>query len=316
MNAPAKIEPPKEATLELPFNLTPYREGDFERMHAPGCMLASASMVAAIFGLSPYAGPLGYAMHLNGHRELVVDEDAGPIAMGRALENLAAQKLSEQLGVELVDLKGYAMHPEIPLFATPDRYEVGDDEAIAELKYVTPIARREHWQDGPPIWYMLQLQTQFLCTKAKRGYIGMLNAYGSVDYWEAEPHQPTIDRILNEVGQFMENLKNGILPQPADSEPDADAWRALKWQSEPTIKVNIKGDEARARSDVLEQAMLEKAAAEATIKYQKRWFQRLMGNAEIAKIDGGASIRWKTNKTKAKGQENPSRVFKHIPAES
>ena len=315
MNAPSTIQRPS-STIDLPWGMTPYKTGDFDKMHAAGSMLVSASNVAALFGLIPKRlGRLSYAMHLKGDRSLPDIGDEPHIRVGHALEPLVATLLGEELGVSVADFDAYARHEWLPMFATPDRVAWVDGEPwLVEIKVVTPKVYWEQWQDGPPIHVNLQHQTQFACCpKAKRGIVAVFNlGWCQLDYFKTEPHFTAIQRIELGVDAFMSTLQRGDLPEPDDTEVDADAFRDLMWKSDPDEEIKIAGDEAVLRHEQFIQAKLDEAAATRMIEANKRWFQRRMRTAQTAVLDHGGGFSWKTNKSKPKGADRPNRIFKAI----
>ena len=315
MNAPAAVTvPPSKAGMStMPFNLQLYAEGEFDKLHAAGSMLVSASNVPAIFNAVPQRyGKLTYAMHLTGQKSLPDLDDIALIKIGHLLEPLAAEMLAEQLGVDVIRFDAYSRHPWLPLFATPDAVAWIDDVPhIVEIKTVSPRVWAQQWQDGPPLHVALQHQAQLACTGARAGIIASLSpAYGSLDFWFTAPDQPTIDKIELGVDSLIAMIERGDMPEPDDTEADAEAFRSLMWQSDAEKVISIEGEEAVRRAKQYQQAKDDETAATRMITAQKRWFQSRMGDAQIANIDDGGFFEWKTNKTKPKDQDRPSRIFK------
>lgn len=302
MDAPAANPP---VTDLLPWGMTPYRPGDFEKMHAPGTMLASASGIPALFNLFPQRfGPLAYAMHLKGERPLPDPGNEPHVRVGSVLEELVAELLSEELEAKVSKLDGFAKHAWLPMYSTPDGEATTDVQRQVEIKVVTPRVYWEHWRDGPPLHVNIQHQVQFATTGAEAGIIAVFNlGYCNLEWFPTEPHKPTIEKIELKVGDFMDDLENGIYPDPEDCEPDFEAFRELMWQSDPEKTIAIDGGEAELRAQQFLQAKLDYAAAEKTIEANKRWFQRHMRDAQMATIGTGIQAEWKTNKAKV-------RVFK------
>ena len=319
MNAPARVtKPARYLRPPMPFNLQPYAEGEFDRMHGPGAMMVSASNVFALFNAKPERlGKLSYAAHLTGQDPQPNISDDPLIRVGHALEPLAAELLSEKLEAEVVKHDAYSRHDYLDMFATPDGVVVLDGVPhIVELKVVTPKVWWGDWVSedrdliSPPRHIQLQHQAQFACTGATAGIIGVLSLdFCTIEWFPTKPHQAAIDRIELAVDSFMATLKRGELPDPDDTEVDFEAFRHLMWQSDPEKTVRIKGDEAIRRAGQFLQAKDDEAAATKTIQAQKRFFMGLMKDAQVATLEDGTEVEWKTNK-KGKGQERPARVFK------
>lgn len=309
MDAPTA---PDLAPEPMPWDMIPYQDGDFDRMHAPGFMQASASGIPAIFNLVPQRyGSLAYAMHLKGDRALPDPGDEIPVRLGHFLEPFVAMLLSEELGAEVKKLDGYSKHAWLPMYSTPDGAVIYDGKRIVEIKVVLPRTYRDHWRLGPPLHVTVQHQVQYATTGAEAGIIAVFNlGFGTLEWMPTEPDRKAIERIELKVGDFMDDLECGVYPSPDDTEPDFEAFRQLFWQSDPDKKITIKGDEAERRARRFLQAKADEAAAKKTIEADQRWFQSLMKDAHFATIGTAAEIQWKTNQNKGKGQERPSRVFK------
>lgn len=308
MNAPAKITP----LSTLPFGMIEYGPGDFDRMHAAGSMLASASGVPALFNLIPSRfGKLAYGMHLTGERPFPDISGETHIRLGHLLEPFVADLLSEELDAKVTKLNGYAMHEFLPLFSTPDGVVTIDDvETMVEIKSVGSKVFYEDWKHGPPVHVGLQHQVQFATTGAEAGIIAVFDRnYCKLEWYPTTPHLLTIEKIELNVHTFMSALERGEYPAPDDGDADFEAFRQIMWKSDPEKTIQIDGDEAERRALQFLQAKLDESAASKTIEAHKRWFQRIMGDAQVAKVEG-VSVEWKTNKSTPRGQHRPARVFK------
>ncbi len=297
MDAPVAATP-QESLEDLPWGMIPYEHGDFERMHAPGFMQASASGVPALFNLFPGRyGPLAYAMHLKGEKALPDPGDEVPVRLGNLLEPFVIDLLSEELESPVNKLDGYSKHAWLPMYSTPDGAVIFDGKRIIEIKCVLSPTYRTHWRDGPPMHVGIQHQVQFATTRAEAGIIACFNlGLGQLEWMETEPDPKAIERIELRVGDFMDDLENGVLPPPGEGDPEYDAFKALYWESNPNKTITVKGDEAERRARRFLQAKADFSAAEKTINADQRWFQEIMKDAEAAVIGNAAAINWKTNK--------------------
>jgi hypothetical protein len=181
---------------------------------------------------------------------------------------------------------------------------------MVEIKVVTPKVFWKSWRDGPPVHVGVQHQCQYATTGAEAGIIAVFNlGWCSLEFYPTAPHRPTIERNEIVTGNFMDALADGRLPDPDDTEADFEAFREIMWQSADKT-ILIPGEEATRRASQYAQAKLDEAAATRTIQANKRWFQGRMADAQVATLDDGSSIQWRTNKTKSKDQDRPNRVFK------
>lgn len=318
MNAPTTIKPP-QSTVGLPLNLVAYKDGEFDKMHAAGSMMVSASSVAAIFNKLPASrgGRLSYAMHLNGKKPFADIGDEPVIQVGHMLEPLVATLLGKELGVSVIHYDAYARHGWLPLFATPDRViEVDSELAIVEIKVVTPKAYWSDWDGGDrrPIHVDLQHQTQFACTGAKRGYIAVFDlGYCKLKLFETVPVKAAIQKIELGVDSFMATLDRGDMPAPDDTEKDFEAFRRLMSLSHEKERIDLTSDEAERRALDWLQAKADGKQAKATYESTERWFQRRLQRAEFADIateyGPDLEVEWKTC-ARAKGANGAYRTFK------
>lgn len=285
--------------------LQAYEPGEFERLHAAGAMLLTASSVAAIFGLSPWASPFSLAMHLSGQHPLP-EPDHVRITMGRRLERVGLEMLEEELDCAVSPARGYWRHDTLPLLASPDGIAVmdyGKSLAPVEVKVLSPQSARA-WIDGPPMHVVLQHQTQLMLGEAATGFIVALtvgdNVWSFTSY-PTEAHAGAQARILETARHYMANLARGELPEPS-AEPDAKeaAAMAALWQPEAAITVQLDEPEAVERFERLLQAKADRIAAEKTEEACRRWFQTRIGNAGRALIGNAREIGRKTSKVKAR----------------
>lgn len=138
----------------------------------------------------------------------------------RKQEAVIAHEYAKMTGRKIFRPRSYTIfrHPESTacLFCTPDYFQLYEDgtQGILEIKTAAEWVRAK-WDEEPPLAYLLQLQTQLLCTGLSRGTLvcsigGTRPVYKDVDY-----HLPTQRPILDKARDFMDFVRQDIQP-PVD----------------------------------------------------------------------------------------------------
>lgn len=223
----------------LPFGLRRYRSGEFQRVHAAGSGIITASNVAALFGQSRFASRFSYMAHLLGRAAIEIP-DSELLRRGRMFEAPALAMMAEDAGwPETVHLgsraHSYARHPAISRFiASPDALAWDDQRhevLIGEVKIVGELQYERDWLDTgqPPIDIWLQHQAQYACCPgATRGFIGVL-VIGSFRadpiIYPTERHERTVRHIESAVLETLAAVERGELPH---ADPSAHTMAALR----------------------------------------------------------------------------------------
>lgn len=275
----------------LPFGLRPYEPGEFERVHAAGSGLLTASMVPALFGHSRFAGRYAVAAHISGKHALP-DVDSPLTQRGKELEPIAAAKLEKE-GYQIArhDLGIYARHPTIENFgASPDavawhKGEGPQTPGIVEIKVVADMVFKQTWTDGPPLEVELQHQAQFSCCPAAEWGVIAALVIGSFRFdlipYPTARNPGAVALIEDAAKALLDMIAAGQLPEPDTHESAAAVLQALH-PVDPSKEIILAGsdlEEAGIRFDQMRVAAEQRLAAEKIEKSHKAWFMAKAGDA-------------------------------------
>lgn len=139
--------------MTLPHGLKPYGPGDFERLHAPGARVITASQVPALTGHDPRAGAYAVIGHAIGVVPHDVEESVR-MQYGRILEGPAIDLLNASGIIRAKQVRAYAECPSLPRFlasvdglVSHEDVDALDDETIGtlEVKTVAPEVFDTRW---------------------------------------------------------------------------------------------------------------------------------------------------------------------------
>lgn len=290
---------------DLPFGLRPYADGEFERVHAAGSGILTASQVPALFGHSRFAGRYAVAAHISG-RVPLESADNPMTARGRRLEPIAAEMLEED-GYYVDHLKTgmYAKHLSIPNFAaSPDAIafrisETGGHPLLVEIKVVAEMVYREAWADGPPLEIELQHQAQFACCEGSLfGVIAALvvGAFRlDLITYQTSRNNAAVKLIEDAARALLEILAAGEMPEPDTHESAAAVIQALH-PIDPAKEIVLAGEQAKRAAELCD---LWKESAAARLKAQKdeaackAWFLATAGDASRVLIGNDRRVEVK-----------------------
>lgn len=273
---------------ELPFGLQKYQPGEFERLHAAGSGILTASQIPALFGHSRFGGRYAVAAHISG-RHAMEFADNPMTARGRRLEPIAADMLGEEgfhVGRESAGM--FAAHPAFDgrFTASPDALAFRKDEIdqpprIVEIKTVAELVYREKWQDGPPLEVELQHQAQFACCEdAAHGIIAALvvGAFRlDLNVYPTERNDAAVKLIEDAARALLDLIDAGEMPEP-DTHASAAAVLQALHPVDPAKEVALTGPqavEAGQRFDAWKKAAAVRLAAADAEKAEEAWFMAL-----------------------------------------
>lgn len=278
---------------DLPFGLRPYEPGEFDRVHAAGSGILTASMVPALFGHSRFAGRYAIAAHISGQCPLP-EVDNPMTRRGKLLEPVVAKMLEgEDYAVDRHDLGIYARHATIEGFGASPDVVVWDESdvpaslepGIGEIKVVSELIYKDTWADGPPLEVELQHQAQYACCPgAEWGVIAALvvGAFRlDLVVYRTTRNPGAIKLIEDAAKALLDMLAAGQLPEPDTHESAAAVLQALH-PVDPCKEIALAGAEAVEAGRLFDDwkaASETRLAAEKTEKAAKAWFMARAGDA-------------------------------------
>lgn len=173
-----------------------------------------ASEIAAVLGINPWASPVDVWARKLGYIEDI--EETAAMKRGNYLEPSLVAWASAELGIDFFPSPSLTYGPEPIILATPDGIS---DGAVLEVK--APGARTlEHWADGPPDYYVVQVSQQMLATGKPVGYLAGLVG-GELQIHTIERDAELESTIIDAAQQFWRYVETEQAP-PVDHSP---TWR-------------------------------------------------------------------------------------------
>lgn len=265
----------------LPLGLRRYRHGVFDKLHACGCGVLTASYVPALVGHHRFTGKYGLAAHIAGKVPLP-DATNNYTRAGKAFQPaILGMAAAERRTWQIENLDAYARHPGFRrLIASPDALAWALDQGspgIGEVKMVSDRVFKRDWRPPPgepALDAMLQHQAQFACTGADWGFIACyVEGYSrDLHIYDTVPIPAAMDMILQQTRDLFALLDHGLLPEPDEHPASIDALHAIYPAVDPGKIVSLDGDEARTRFDEWQQAKLDLSKVKATEAACKAWF--------------------------------------------
>ena len=248
----------------------------------------SASKVAGIIGLSPYAGQTPYAIWHRMKGLLPREEQTRAMSRGHRLEGALLdwwldehpdrREVSRQPTYRLTDDDGeeWAIATPDMLVEGPDGYELVDAKTTAD---------GYEWQDGPPAHYLASSLWQLACApKAVRVHLAVLTGRPRLDAeWHVvERDDALIESIMHRCREFYDSLAADIAPDLSDDPAEYEVIRR--------VHADIDPDEVATLPDWLVDRYLLDAAHADRFAASKALVLDAMGRARLAKSAAGQTI--------------------------
>lgn len=207
-----------------------------EAWHALRAQHVGASEVSALFGAQPDYAPGIFALwHTKAGLVPRENVDNPRTQWGLRLEEAIATAAAEREGW-LVQPGQYASHT-CGLGATLDRIiaEPGEEErkagltgpGVLELKNADWIAHRRAWGEEPPLFILLQLQSQLLATGFGWGAVAVLVGGNDLRIYRYRPRPKIQAEIAKRVAAFWASVRAGRKPEPDGSDATFRVLREL-----------------------------------------------------------------------------------------
>lgn len=190
--------------------------------HAIRATGVSASEIAAIAGLNPFASPIDvWLQKPTPEREAIIPEEDpfGPSDVGNVLEPAVLELYSKRTGNKTERCATTLRHPALEwALATPDAFV--DPNHLVEIKCVGPRMASD-WSEGPPSYVYCQALWQMLVTDAQ--VVDVAALFGPTEYPQIWPVARDDELIadLVDIGRrfWFEHVLTNI---PPPQQPDED----------------------------------------------------------------------------------------------
>ncbi len=273
-----------------------------------------ASDAAAILGENPWCSPMAvYADKIGAG----TNETSERMELGKKLEPFIAERFTEITGFGTQNLGDFTMfaYPKYPfLRATLDRV-IPDPEfrggfRILEIKTTNPMNLPE-WENGPPVYYQIQVQHQFMVTGINSGYICCMFGTEHVEVYPVERENEFISILLEKEIEFWNRVQRREPPPPDASESCAKALKSL--HPKDNGNTVILGDEFGAIIEGLRTANAQKKVIEKVIDGYKNQLMAAIGDNTFGVVPGIGRISWAHQTRKAYTvAESESRVLREV----
>ncbi len=250
------------------------------------------SDIATALDLNPFKSAFDLAYKkLNN----IAEPENSAMKAGRIQEAVIAMRFQDDMERRVRKDNKIRLHPDFDfIFGDIDRIIMPtktDDRGVLECKNTTSLFYRQYQNTelGVPEWWYVQLQC-YLSFGFKFGFVAAQVDGRDMDYNRFEYDQELIDIIVPQIKAFLNNLKNGIMPEPRKLD---DIKRAFpKSVTKKTMEASellaekVKAyDETKAKIKILEGARDD---LEIQIKAE-------MGDAEILSSNGEIIKTWKSS---------------------
>lgn len=129
----------------------------------------TATEASSLFALNPYAS----AAKMFQNKRVPTFQENAFTRLGHVLEPAVIAAVNQVLGVSFKQAPEglFYLHSDAPLGATPDAF---GKSTLLECKSTSPTKFLDGWVEHPPLYYILQVHVQLLCTRKKTAYIACL----------------------------------------------------------------------------------------------------------------------------------------------
>jgi predicted phage-related endonuclease len=282
--------------------------------------MLTASDCAAVLGADPHRGALSvYAAKLG-----VETEDSLPMRRGRRWEAVIAEEYEEQTGRPVEDLGAYVIqrHPSIEfLGATLDRITRSTTDfpapvsewqsdvtthADTEPRFIgrtvplqikMALGSAQHWKDGPPLGYLVQVQVEAACYGSSWAALAGLLGPGPLEVSDHPRNDAFLQAALPKLEAFWSRVQRRD-PPPADASPGTtDAIKKL-WITDDGTTVALDAEALELAEDM---ARMKAEQVDILSRGQKaeNELRRRIGSATFGALPDGSFLALR--KTHVKG---------------
>ena len=263
----------------------------------------NASTIGALWSCHPYMSALRLFIEKQGLVELPKIEDSPVLRRGRIMESAVAEAVREERPEwNIIKANSYYRDTDLSLGATPD-YWIEDDPrglGVLQCKTALPSIYERDWTaERPPLYTILQGQTEAILTQAKFAVVAVLvdDFNKDLHIYDMELHEATWQKIRNAVQQFWRDIDEGKQPGP-DYNLDRDLLPLLMPHEVPHKTIDLSTDN-EVMAGLAERAHLREQINEneAKCKEIETLIMARMADAEIARVPD-FSVTWRTEDRK------------------
>jgi len=187
----------------------------------------TASDAAAVLHLSPFRSRLDVWAEKTGAGEPV--QETEQMRLGRLLEPAILQRYESDLGPGLTLRPNDQLcvsddHPW--LACTPDAFVLDGLRAVG-LVQAKATRSVQHWDQGPPIGYQVQVAVEMAVTNLPWDDLAVLISGADYESHRVERDAAAEERILGELHEFWERFVVGRAVPPPATDADVQLWSRM-----------------------------------------------------------------------------------------
>lgn len=264
-----------------------------------------ASDSAVVLGLSPFKTPYELWAEKVGVLEQE-DEPNEAMEFGIRLEKPIGEAFEARTGRPVWPWEEFKIvrHEKYPwMLCTPDAkqyYGPGHDDdndiGLLQIKTTSAFNSRE-WEDGPPLYYQVQVQHELFVTGWKWGSLVVLIGGQKLRYWDIEPNPAFIEALLPKLERFWRAVEEGDPPPVDGSLATAKVLARLHPDDNgETVELSREALEWDGRIEEIGKRIKALQEEETLLKNQLR---EAIGDATFGLLPGGCGRwSWKTSTRK------------------
>lgn len=258
------------------------------------------------------------------------------LEIGRTIEPTIAELVRNRIGAparNVVVVNRYHVHPEVPHSGASLDYEFRALEGnaflerlfdfnligpgVLELKNVSEGAWFKKWEKGErvPLGYELQVQQQLSVTSRHWGVLAALVGGCELRLFPIHRHDGVIELIEREIPLFWKDVEEGNAPEP-DWELDADVVNRIHRivDDELTVDLSLDAEANLLARQYTAWGEVARDAAKRRKTAKAKLIDRI-GDAGLAYLEDGGTIRRKTSQIPEQVRKSHSRISFNVKTE-
>jgi putative phage-type endonuclease len=224
------------------------------------------SDVSTILGLNPYKTPFTLWLEKTGQIEPEPVNNEY-VEWGNILEPVIIEKFRKETGFEVLQNPYVMAHDEHDFMLANIDGEVIDDlhngeRGVLEIKTSRERYKKD-WEDGPPLYYMCQIQHYLAVMNYNYAYCAVLLGGSTFRYFLIERDDYIIDQIISAEMEFIRMVKENIAPEIDGSEAVSN-WLNQKFPADNSETLEMTSlHEAMAHEYLRLTSLIKEMSAEA-----------------------------------------------------
>lgn len=257
-----------------------------------------ASEAGAMLGLSPFSTPFQLWAQKTGLAEPPDLSDNEPVQWGKRLEQVIVQAFGERTGRAVMRAGELVRSLEHPwALATLDAWNSEDGRAFVPLEIKTTGGHHSAaWVDGPPDYYMAQIQQQLLVTGHVRGTYAVLLGGQRLVWDDVDRDDRWQRKLIHHGADFWRRVIEKDAPPPDSTKATANLLADL-FPSDDGGVVELPG-EFRETVESIADLRAQKRLCEDAIREAENKVKLALGKNQRGIFPGGLSVSWALQKRK------------------